>query len=42
MYPGSEQIEALGEKLLPEFHQVFVLFYLLAGRVARWLQEPDI
>ncbi|MEH2302448.1 MAG: hypothetical protein V7K88_26580 [Nostoc sp.] len=28
MYPGSEQIEVLGEKLLPEFYQVFVLFYL--------------
>lgn len=28
MYPDSENIEALGEKLLPESHQVFVLFYL--------------
>lgn len=28
MYPGFEQIEVLGEKLLAEFYQVFVLLYL--------------
>ncbi|WP_226890029.1 hypothetical protein [Nostoc sp. MG11] len=27
MYTGCAEIEALGEKLLPEFHQALVLFY---------------
>ncbi|YAF98934.1 MAG: hypothetical protein AB3A66_28455 (plasmid) [Nodularia sp. CChRGM 3473] len=27
MYPGADVIEALGEKLLPDFHQALVLFY---------------
>ncbi|WP_414530268.1 hypothetical protein [Nodularia chucula] len=26
-YAGAEVIEALGEKLLPDFHQALVLFY---------------
>ncbi|MBE9052747.1 DUF488 family protein [Nostocales cyanobacterium LEGE 11386] len=27
MYPGADVIEALGEKLLPDFHQALVLYY---------------
>lgn len=27
LYPGAEMIEALGERLLPDFHQALVLFY---------------